>query len=70
MEFNQSENLLTVNPAIPNAIPATPPTPVDDFDLLANLIDPKSAHGGLQNLKPGNQTINLWPLPVRATTAH
>ena len=65
IDFDEKQNLLHVDLPTAGAIPTTTAGPADDFDLLGQPIQSGNARAGaIQLLKPGSQTIRLWPLPA------
>ena len=67
MHFAPQENQLQIDLPSASAIPNAPPGPADDFDLLGQPVNDGSHRAGaFQHLRPGTQTIRLWPLPAVA----
>jgi hypothetical protein len=65
IHLDQRQNRLQIVLPTPEAIPATPAGPGDDFDLVGSPIERGNAHAGaIEHLQAG--TINIWPLPVTA----
>ena len=64
MHLDTQENQLQIDVPTTNAVPTTPAGPADDFDLLGQAVnDGPPRAGAIQHLRPGTQTISLWPLP-------
>lgn len=64
MHLDEKKRLLQIELPTAEAIPTTPASPADDFDLLGQPIKPPAARAGaIQNLHTGSQTITFWPLP-------
>lgn len=64
IHLDQHENLVQIEMPTPDAIPATPVGPADDFDLLGQPINGGAARAGaIQNLHMGTQMLRFWPLP-------
>jgi hypothetical protein len=73
IHFDQDQNRLQFDLPSADAIPAVPPGPGDDFDLLGQPVKAgKPRAGAIEHLNAGSQSIVLWPLPAvtRTTATH
>jgi hypothetical protein len=70
MHFDESKNLLQMDLPTSSAIPVTPASASDDFDLLGQRIRHDDAHAGaIEHLHTGIQAIPLSPLPAVSRSA-